>query len=519
MKDVTLNQREQARLQVLNSVMEYQLPRAKAANLLGISERQVRRILAAYRRDGAAALVHGNRGRKPRNSVPEEVAATTVILASEKYAGFNHSHLTEVLAEREGIQLSRQTISRLLNRHGLNSARRHRPPKHRVRRERMPQEGMLLQIDGNHHPWLEDRGPRFVLLLAVDDATGTVANAIFRPEEDTRGYFLLVDGVIRRYGIPLALYGDRHGVFKFNGKPRHTPQPVGPTQFTRAMGELGIEQIFASSPQAKGRVERMNGTFQDRLVSELRLVGAATIDQANAVLRDFLPRFNNQFRVPAQQSPAAYRSLTSSLHLERILCFKHLRQVARDNTVKYQLRTLQLLPAQDRPSYAGVKVEVLEQSDGQLMVQHDGKVIAHQEAPPKAGALRAAQGALAPTPELAQVVRNLSQHGLTRLQLQHLAALEAPVDQPMVDQPMDDENGPTSYTPPPRQATPRKQALWKAVHHARLQGVSLRGIAKQLGISRNTVRKYVDLPAPPINQTPGRTIQSVTQHHTNGHSP
>ena len=148
---------------------------------------------------------------------------------------------------------------------------------------------------------------------------------------------------------------------------------MGPTQFTRAMGELGIEQIFARSPQAKGRVERMNGTFQDRPVSELRLAGAATIDQANAVLRDFLPRFNNQFCVAAQQSPTSYRSLASSLHLERILCFKHLRQVVRDNTVKYQLRTLQLLPAQDRPSYAGVKVEVLEQSDGQLMVQHEGQ--------------------------------------------------------------------------------------------------------------------------------------------------
>ena len=392
MKDVTLNQREQARLQLLNSVMEYQLPRAQAAELLGISERQVRRVLAAYRRDGAAALVHGNRGRKPRNAVPKDVAAATVVLASEKYAGFNHSHLTEVLAEREGIQLSRHTVSRLLNRSALAGARQHRPPKHRVRRERMPQEGMLLQVDGSHHRWLEDRGSRFVLLLAVDDATGTVADALFRPEEDTRGYFLLMEDIIHRYGIPLAIYGDRHGVFKFNGKPRHITQTVGPTQFTRAMGELGVEQTFARSPQAKGRVERMAGTFQDRLVSELRLAGAATIDQANAVLGDFLPRFNNQFRVPAQQDQVACRSLDSSLHLERILCFKHVRQVARDNTVKYQLRTLQLLPAQDRPSYASVKVEVLEQSDAQLMVQHEGAVIAHQEAPPKAGALRAAQG-------------------------------------------------------------------------------------------------------------------------------
>ena len=138
----------------------------------------------------------------------------------------------------------------------------------------------------------------------------------------------------------MAIYGDRHGVFKFNGNPRHITHPVGPTQFTRAMGELDIEQIFPRSPQAKGRVERMAGTFQDRLVSELRLAGAATTNQANAVLRYFLPRFNHQFRVPAQQDQTAYRSLDSSLHLERVLCFNHLRQVARDNTVKYQLRTL-----------------------------------------------------------------------------------------------------------------------------------------------------------------------------------
>ena len=170
-----MNQREQARLQVLNRVMEYQLPRAQAAEILGISERQLRRVLAAYRRDGAAALVHGNRGRQPSNAIPEDVAAAAVMLAREKYAGFNHSHLTEVLAEREGIHLSRQAVSRLLNGAGLPSARRRRPPQHRVRRERMPQEGMLLQIDGSHHPWLEGRGPRFVLLLAVDDATGALA--------------------------------------------------------------------------------------------------------------------------------------------------------------------------------------------------------------------------------------------------------------------------------------------------------------------------------------------------------
>ena len=323
-----------------------------------------------------------------------------------------------------------------------------------------------------------------------------------------------MEGVIRRYGISLALYGDRHGVFKFSGKPRHIPQPVGPTQFSRAMGELGIEQVFARSPQAKGRVERMAGTFQDRLVSELRLARARTIQQANAVLRGFLPRFNNQFRVPAQQPQIAYRSLDPSICLERILCFKRLRQVARDNTVKYQRRTLQLLPGQERPSYAGVKVEVLEQSDGQLMVQYGGEVIPHQEAPPRPGALRASNSALAPTPEMAQVVRNLSQHGLSRLQMQRLATLEAAVPQCQ-----DEDEDIRAETSSPKEATPRKQALWKAVHHARLQGISLRGIARELGISRNTVRKHADSLAPPVNRTLRRSPQSADHHNAGGHFP
>jgi len=378
----------------------------------------------------------------------------------------------------------------------------------------MPQEGMLLRIDGSHHAWLEERGPRFVLLLAMDDATGTVANAVFQTGEDTRGYFLLMEGVIRRYGLPMALYCDRHGVFKFAGRPRHIQQPVEATHFSRAVQELGIEQVFARSPQAKGRVERMAGTFQDRLVSELRLAGATTIDQANALLQEFLPRFNRQFRVPAQQAQAAYRSLDSSIFLERVLCFKHTRQVARGNTVKFQWRTLRLLPSQERPSYAGARVEVLEQSNGQLMVRYGGEVIPHQEAPPRPGALRASNGALAPTSEMAQVVRNLARHGLSRLQLQRLAALEAAVPQ------RQEEAEPRrTDTPPPREATPRKQALWKAIHHARLQGVYLRGIARDLGISRNTVRKYIDSPAPPVNRTARRAAYLAAQDNTDGHFP
>ena len=150
-----------------------------------------------------------------------------------------------------------------------------------------------MQIDGSHHPWLEDRGPKLTLLIAVDDATGTVAQAAFRTSEGTRGYLVLLEGLVRQWGIPLALYSDRHSAFKYNA--RQKPVPVETTQFARVMRGLGIQQIFALSPQAKGRVERMLETFQDRLVTELRLAGASTIDQAKEVLQEFLPKINARF--------------------------------------------------------------------------------------------------------------------------------------------------------------------------------------------------------------------------------
>ena len=222
-----------------------------------------------------------------------------VKLASNGYAGANRTHLTELLREREGIDLSRPTVRRILVKAGIGSPRSRRSQQHRFRRRRMPQEGMLVQIDGSNHPWLEDRGPKLTLLIAVDDATGTVAQVVFRTGEDTRGYLVLLEGLIRQWGIPLALHSDRHAAFKYNA--RQKPVPVETTQFARVMRELGIQQIFALSPQAKGRVEQMLETFQDRLVTELRLGGASTIDQAKEVLQEFLPMINARFAVAAEQ--------------------------------------------------------------------------------------------------------------------------------------------------------------------------------------------------------------------------
>lgn len=386
MRGLTLTQEEQGKLEVLNRVLGHQMDVGRASTILGVSERHAWRILAAYREEGAAALAHGNRGRLPANAFPAEMRRRVISLATTRYAGVNHTHLTELLAEREGIQMSRSTVRALLAQAGITSPRRRRPPRHRCRRQRMPQEGMLLQIDGSDHDWLQGRGPRLTLLLAVDDATGTYPWALFRRGEDSLGYFLLLRGIIDRRGIPLALYSDRHAAF------RQVQAPLGgsfgePTQFGRAMRELGVTQVFALSPEAKGRIERANGIFQDRLVSELRLAGASTEAEANRVLWEFLSRVNERFGVPAGQPGSAYRR-PDGLEVEGILCFKYRRKVARDNTVQFRWRTLQLFPSQERPTYAGLQVEVQVRLDGSLVVRHEGHAIASQEAPPLPAVLR-----------------------------------------------------------------------------------------------------------------------------------
>ena len=482
-----MTQKEQARLQVLNSLLTEHMTLDQAATLMGVTTRHTRRILAAYREKGVAAVAHGHRGRRPPNATPEPVATAVVHLARTRYAGANHTHLSELLSERDGIDIGRTTLRRILVNAGLSSPRRRRPPKHRVRRQRMPREGMLIQMDGSHHPWLGGQAPPFTLLIAVDDA-------LFCEQEDAHSYFLLIQGLVQHVGIPVALYTDRHGVF------RHTPGsglPGMPTQFSRAMDELGIQMIFALSPQAKGRVERTGGTFQDRLVTELRLAGASGLGEANRVLEQFLPRFNRRFRVPPQHPEPAFRPLDPELCLEQVLCFKHRRKVARDNTVRFQLHTLQLLPGAERPSYAGAAVEVLEGLDGRLSVRHEGRIIPAQEAPPSPVFLRNGHGRSAPVPAPPS-----GAHGLGE---RWTAALE------QLDSRVENERDPGAITGSaaaagkPKAASPRKPTFlererWKAIQKARRKGMSLRAIERELGIHRATVRKYLDAEGPPTRR-------------------
>ena len=486
-----MTQKEQARLQVLNSLLAEHMTLEQAATLMGVSTRHTRRILAAYREEGAAALAHGHRGRRAPNATPEPLRSEVLRLARSRYQVTNHTHLSELLKEREGIEIGRTTLRRILVAAGLKSPRRRRPPRHRVRRQRMPREGMLVQVDGSHHRWLGDHGPPFALLLAVDDATGIVLNALFCEQENTRDYFLLMRDLIQRHGIPIALYTDRHSVFK---NVPGSGRAGAPTQFRRAMDELGVQMVFALSPQAKGRVERTAGTFQDRLVTELRLAGAVTMEEANVVLEEFLDRFNERFGVAAQHPEAAYRPLGPGVCLYTALCFRHSRRVARDNTVKYRWRTLQLLPGTERRSYAGAAVDVLEGLDGQLTLRYQGEIIASQEAPSRPSVLRSFNGSSSHRPPTYGDL-----NGLSRRWEAALPALDTRMD--ITDA---DDNGAVRVRKPPamqrREPTPLQTARWNAVQKAKRRGLSIRGVARELGIHRDTAKKYMEAASPPMNR-------------------
>jgi hypothetical protein len=287
---------------VLARLVAGKVTTAEAALLLGLSERSVWRLRSAFVASGPAALMHGHRGRAPANRLPAATVARAITLARTTYAGCNDSHLSELLAERERIFISRASLQRILRGAGLVSPHRHRAPRYRSRRERRPAAGMLLQLDGSRHHWLGPTGGWSTLVGAIDDATGAVIAAAFREQEDAAGYLSVLRTVLQRGGVPLAVYSDRHGIFWRSARERPSlEEELGghrqPTQVGRALGELQVEMIFANSPQAKGRIERLWGTFQDRLVSELRLATVTTLEEANRFLPRYLARHNRRFAV------------------------------------------------------------------------------------------------------------------------------------------------------------------------------------------------------------------------------
>jgi len=327
----TLTMRDEKRLELIQRVFRSEITVSQAALVLGISERQCYRIKARVKQIGAKGVVHGNRGRRCKRKIKEKLVKRIVELAKGKYKDFNDHHLTEKLQEQEEIELSREKVRRILRAHGIASPKKRRGIKHRSRRERRAAEGMMLQVDGSPHDWLQGRGPRLCLIGAIDDATGKVMGAFFAQAESSWGYFRLFSEIFRQHGLPQSIYADRHSAFWTDREPTLEEQLINKkptTEVGRGLQQLGVTLILAHSPQAKGRIERLWNTFQDRLVSELRLAKAKTMQQAQAVLERHLPVHNRKFAKPAKAQPA-WRKV-SAQRIEQALCFKQQRTVAKE---------------------------------------------------------------------------------------------------------------------------------------------------------------------------------------------
>lgn len=393
-REIRLDGRAQQRVIVLTHVVAGELTLEEAAAYLGLSTRQVRRLVEAFRRAGPAGVVHGNRGRAPANLLDAATRERIVELARTTYAGFNPAHLAEALEEDEAIVVSARTIRRLLAAAGVRLPRTRRPPRHRSRRDRMPRAGMLLQADGSRHDWLGERAERLTLIAGIDDATGAISGGTFRAQEDAAGYLLLLAQTAAAHGLPGALYTDRHGIFvKDPGRaPTLTEQLTGRrslTQVGRALDAAGIRWIGARSPQAKGRAERLWGTLQDRLIAELRRARVTSIEGANELFAWYVPRHNRRFGVEPAEATSAWRPWSFELPPEAVFCFEYPRRVAADATVSWDGAALDLPRRSDGTSWAGLRVHIQERLDGSLWVRDKVTVQPLSPAPPTPADLRA----------------------------------------------------------------------------------------------------------------------------------
>lgn len=296
---------ERDRLAVIRRVVARELSQVRAGELLNIGSRQVKRLVAAYRRRGDRGLVSGKRGKPSNNRLDQPTVARIEAALRDRYPDFGATFAAEKLSQHEGIAVSKETVRGIQTRLGLHIPRERRKKRVFQLRERRPRFGELIQIDGSVHDWLEGRGPKMTLIVFIDDATGRLTSLRFAPAETTRAYQEALRSHILAHGVPLALYSDRHGIFRINAKDVNSGD--GLTEFGRVTGRLGIEQICAWTPQAKGRVERANKTLQDRLIKEMRLAGIADMAAAQAFLDGFMTRHNAQFAVEARQSEDAHK--------------------------------------------------------------------------------------------------------------------------------------------------------------------------------------------------------------------
>jgi transposase len=370
---VTMSQKEFQRVKVIENAAGGRLSVGEASRLLQLSERQVQRLKRRYRADSVDWVRHGNRGRSVAWALPIPQKQLILTLARGKYQGFNDSHLAEKLRAEENLAVSRETVRRVLRAAKLHSPQKRRPRKYRSRRPPRPRFGMMALTDASRHDWLQGRGPVLTLIGFQDDATSQILAAHFQLEaENTVGYLRALHAMIVAHGVPLSLYHDRHSIFQRNDAHWTLAEQLAgkqaPTQLGRALQELGIQQIPAYSPQAKGRIERAWRTCQDRLVSELRLARVTTLPQANAVLDQFCADYNQRFARTASDTTSDFRRLPRRFDLARCLSLHYQRVVAADHTVTLGAQSIALPPLPGARGYAGETVELSHQLDGTLRV-------------------------------------------------------------------------------------------------------------------------------------------------------
>jgi transposase len=372
---VMLRQKELRRLHVIHKVLEGELTQVEASELTSLSERQIRRIVKRIEQEGDEGIRHRSRGRESSRKMPKTQRARLIKLYRQKYQGFGPTLAAEKLLEIEGIRASKETVRVLLRESGdWQPSRKKR--RHRRWRQRKEHRGEMVQMDGSHHDWFEGRGPCCVLMAYSDDATGRVYGRFYEYE----GTIPAMDSFsryIRKYGIPLSIYLDKHTTYKSTAKPtiEEELQGIAPmSQFERAVKELGVEVIHAHSPQAKGRIERLFGTLQDRLVKEMRLRGISTMAEANRFLQEYLPVYNRKFAVKAARKGELHRPVPRGLDLDKVLCIRTDRAVGSDHTIAHNKKLYQIEEA-----IMGKKVTVEERIDGKMLIVSQGKSIRYRQ--------------------------------------------------------------------------------------------------------------------------------------------
>jgi transposase len=377
---ISMSRDELKRVKVLERLLGDSMTSGEAAESLGVTVRQLRRLKSSYKQSGELGLIHGNRGRKPAHTLPEECKLEVLRLYGEKYHGSNFCHYSELLEEHENIKISPSSIERILKAAGISTKhpKRHRPKKHRPRKRRT-QAGMLWQIDATPYEWLGAEYGKFALHAAIDDATGIVTGAMFTSNECLEGYCRMMMSGIGRYGVPMALYSDRHTIFR-SPKASLTVdeeldgQRISLTNFGKAMVDLGIEHIKATTPQAKGRVERLWETLQDRLPVELRLLGVEDINGANEALASVIDKHNRNYSVVPAENADAYCPLDASVSLDYVFAWRETRKIGNGGDITYKNN----LYVPSDPEYnfnSRVTVEVRETFSGEVVLWHNGQIL------------------------------------------------------------------------------------------------------------------------------------------------